>query len=58
MSPDTRQWIEELLAIGPWLAFLLAVGWFRILELRDMRRHARADERVSVRERLNSPSPK
>jgi hypothetical protein len=57
MSADTRQYVEELLALAPWLAFVVAAAWFRVLELRDTSREARAEERVRVQRRPDSPSP-
>jgi len=28
MSSETRRYIEELLALSPWIAFVIAVAWF------------------------------
>lgn len=46
MSSETRQLVEELLALLPWVAFVVAVAWFWVLELRDNVRASRADERA------------
>jgi hypothetical protein len=46
MSSETRQYIEELLALSPWVAFIAAIAWFWVLELRDNARAARAYERA------------
>lgn len=45
MSSATRQNIEELLALSPWLVFMVAAAWCWMLELRDNRRLSRANER-------------
>ena len=44
MSAEARQYVEELLALAPWLAFLIAVTWCSVLELRDNFRASRAHE--------------
>lgn len=46
MSSETRQYIEELLALSPWVAFIAAIAWFWVLELRDNARASRAYERA------------
>ena len=46
MSSETRQYVEELVALSPWVAFIVAVAWFWALEVRDNARTSRAHERV------------
>ena len=60
MSSETWQGIFGLLALSPWIAFVVAVVWFKVLELRDGARAARAEERArphrSERRLERSPS--
>jgi hypothetical protein len=51
VSSETRHHVEELLALSPWIAFVIAVAWFWVLEVRD---NVRAS-RVYERERLRRP---
>jgi hypothetical protein len=46
MSSETRQFVEELLALLPWIAFVVAVAWFWVLELRDNIRASHAYKRA------------
>ena len=46
MSSETRQYVEELLALSPWVAFIVASAWFWVLEVRDNARTSRAYERA------------
>jgi hypothetical protein len=46
MSSETRQYVEELVALSPWVAFIILVAWFWVLDVRDNARTSRADERV------------
>ena len=50
MSSETWQYIEELLALSPWVAFIVAIAWFWVLELRDNARVSRAYERARPRQ--------
>jgi hypothetical protein len=50
MSSETWQYIEELLALSPWVAFIVAIAWFWVLELRDNARASRAYERARPRQ--------
>ena len=34
MSSETRQYVEELVALSPWVAFIVAGAWFWVLEVR------------------------
>ena len=45
MSSETWQEILGLLAVLPWIGFAVAVALFKLLELRDHARAARAAER-------------
>jgi hypothetical protein len=36
MSSETRRYIEEVSALSPWIAFVIAVAWFWVLEVRTM----------------------
>lgn len=42
----TWEQIAEVLAPLPWLAFIAAIAWFKVLELRDDARDSRARERT------------
>ena len=42
MSSKTREFIEELLVLSPWVAFSIVVAWCWVLEKRDNIRAARA----------------
>jgi hypothetical protein len=46
MSSETRQEIWLLLTLLPWIAFLVAIVWFELVELRNNSRAARTDERA------------
>jgi phosphate/sulfate permease len=46
MSSETWQEIMGLLALSPWIAFVVAIAWFWVLELRDNARAAQAGERA------------
>jgi hypothetical protein len=46
MSSATWQGIFELLAVLPWIGFVVAVVLFKVLELRDDARAARIAERA------------
>jgi uncharacterized membrane protein YciS (DUF1049 family) len=46
MSSETWQEISGLLALLPWIGFVVAVVLFKVLELREDARAARADERA------------
>jgi hypothetical protein len=46
MSSETWQEIWALLALVPWIAFVVAIVWFELLELRRNSRAARTDARV------------
>ena len=46
MSSETRQEIAELLALSPWIAFVAAIVWCKVLELRDNARITPADGRT------------
>ena len=46
MSSETWQEIWGLLALLPWIGFVVAVVLFKVLELREDARAARADERA------------
>lgn len=46
MSSETRQYVEELLALSPWVVLIVAGAWFWVLEVRDDVRTSRAHERV------------
>ena len=35
MSSETRQYAEELVALLPWIAFIIAIRWFWMLAMRD-----------------------
>jgi hypothetical protein len=48
VSSETRQYIEALLALSPWIAFVLAVAWFWVLDVRDNVRALRVYERASA----------
>jgi hypothetical protein len=58
MSSETRQRVEELLALAPWIAFVIALAWFRLLELRDSVRTSRVDETEHVRQRESESNPR
>ena len=45
MSSETRQYVEELLALSPWVAFIIAIAWFWVLEVRDNARASSAYDR-------------
>jgi hypothetical protein len=49
VSSETRQYVEELLALSPWIAFAIAVAWCWVLGLRDDTRVSRAHERERLR---------
>ena len=55
MSSDTRQYLEELVALSPWVAFIVAVAWSSVLELRDNARTSRAYERARPRQCDSGP---
>ena len=46
MSSETWQEIWGLLALLPWIAFVVAIVLFKVLELRDDARTVRTDERA------------
>lgn len=46
MSSETWQEIFGLLALLPWIGFVVAVVLFKLLEVRDDARAARAGERA------------
>ena len=46
MSSETRQYVEELVALSPWVAFIVAVALCWALEVHDNARTSRAHERV------------
>jgi hypothetical protein len=46
MSSETWQEIWGLLALLPWVAFIVAIVWFQLLQLRADARAARTDERA------------
>ena len=46
MSSETRQYVEEVVALSPWVAFIIAMAWFWVLELRDDARASRAHARA------------
>jgi hypothetical protein len=50
MSSETWQYIEELLALSPWVAFLVLVACYRVAELRDNVRAVRPLEREDARQ--------
>jgi hypothetical protein len=50
MSSETWQYIEELLALSPWVAFIVAIAWFWVLGLRNDARGSRAYERARPRQ--------
>jgi hypothetical protein len=50
MSSETRQYIEELLVLSPWVAFIVAIAWFWMLGVRDNARASRAYERARPRQ--------
>jgi hypothetical protein len=50
MSSETQQYIAEVLALSPWIAFVVVIAWFWLLELRDNARASRAQERARPRE--------
>jgi hypothetical protein len=50
VSSETRQYIEALLALSPWIAFVLAVAWFWVLDVRDNVRALRVYERERLRQ--------
>jgi hypothetical protein len=51
MSSEAWQQIEELVALSPWVALIVAIAWFWVLELRDNARASRAYERARPRQR-------
>jgi hypothetical protein len=46
MSSETWQEIWGLLALLPWIGFVVAIVWCEVLELRDDPRAARTEERA------------
>jgi hypothetical protein len=48
MSSETWQEIAGLLALLPWIAFVVAIVWCEVLELLDNARTAQADERARL----------
>ncbi len=46
LSSETWQKIVELLALSPWIAFVVAIIWCKVLELRDNARAVCAPERA------------
>ena len=48
MSSETWQEIFGLLALLPWIGFVVAVVLFRVLEVRDDARATRAGERARM----------
>ena len=46
MSSETRQSVEGLVALSPWVAFIVVAAWFWVLEVRDNARTSRVQERV------------
>ncbi len=46
MSSETWQEIAGLVALLPWIAFVVAIIWCKVLELRDKAGTAQADERA------------
>lgn len=46
MSSETRQHVEELVVLAPWVGFIIAVAWFWLLEVRDAARASREHDGV------------
>ena len=46
MSSETWQEIAGMVVLLPWIGFVVAVVWCKLLELRDNARTAQADERA------------
>jgi hypothetical protein len=58
---DTRREIEGLIALSPWIVFMLLIVWSELWEFRRKRRDARASRAQDVAElpggrRATSPS--
>ena len=49
-SVDTRREIEGLIALSPWIVFLLLIALSQIWEFRDKRREARASRAEDIAE--------
>ena len=47
---DTRREIEGLIALSPWIVFLLLIALSQIWEFRDKRREARASRAEDIAE--------
>jgi len=41
---ETWEQVAEVLALLPWVAFIAAIAWFAVLELRDNARDSRSRE--------------
>ena len=53
MSSETWQEILRVLALLPWIAFFVAILWFKVLEVRDDAAERGQSERVRPIEKTN-----
>ena len=50
MSSQTQQYVEELVAMSPWVAFFVAVCWSRLLDFRDDQRSSAGGRETAKQE--------